>query len=192
MRITRKDLLRRAAGGAAGAAAATAALPASARGGTTLDASFACPYVPHPVISHPSSWFVYTALIPGVVMPYDVVVSNRKLRPLPNVGATPDLRAAPSDLTMLLLFLRDPMPVASFEAPNISEATALNGRTMRFADLGGGQIDWQGFRQFLGWYIATSGDTLYSMAAKVYVGPDAPANDWQTVQSIVDSIRLPS
>lgn len=189
--LTRRGFLRRAGGGAAGAAAAGVALPATARAVTTLDASFTAPYPPHPVIRHPSSWFVYTALIPHVIIPYDVVVCNRKLGPLPDIQGYPDLRAVPSKATMLLLYFQEPVPIASVTAPNISEAIHLHGRTMRFSDLGGGQRNWQGFRNFIGWYIATSGDTLYSIGVNVYVGPDA-GPEWAEVQPIVDSINLPA
>jgi hypothetical protein len=150
--------------------------------------SFAAPYAPHPVISYPGSWHVYTALIPGVVMPYDVVVCNRKLHSLPDIEGLPDLRAVPRDATMLVLWLQDPVPVAS---ANLSgRPIRLNGRTMRFSDLRGGQRNWQGFRNFIGWYIATSGDTLYSIGVNVYVGPDA-GSEWRQVQPILDSIHLP-
>jgi len=53
------------------------------------------------VIGYPSSWFVYTALMPGVVMPYDVVVCNRQLGPLQDIDGGPDLSTVPSDATML-------------------------------------------------------------------------------------------
>lgn len=188
---TRRRFLKRAAVGAGAAAAASTALPASARA-ATLDASFTSPYPPHPVIGHRSSWFVYTALIRHVIMPYDVVVCNRQLGPLPAIDGAPDLRAVPSDATMLLLFLRDPVHVNAVTAPDISDAIQLSkGKTMRFSDLGGGQRNWQGFRNFIGWYIATLGDTLYSMGVNVYVGPDA-GNEWSEVQPIVDSIHLPA
>lgn len=156
-----------------------------------LDASFTAPYPPHPVIRYPSSWFVHTALIPGVVIPYDVVVCNRELGPLPDIQGYPDLRAVPNDATMLLLYIQEPVPIASVTAPNIAEAVRLNGRTMQFNDLGGGQRQWHGFRNFMGWYIATSGDTLYSMGINVYVGPNA-GNEWAEVQPIVASIQLPA
>jgi hypothetical protein len=61
---------------------------------------------------------------------------------------------------------------------------------MRFSDLGGGQRNWHSFRAFTGWYVATSGDLVYSIEADVYVGPDAGA-EWQGVQPIVSSIRHP-
>jgi hypothetical protein len=150
--------------------------------------SFTAPYAPHPVISYPRSWHVYTALIPGVVMPYDVVICNRKLHSLPDIEGYPDLRAVPRDATMLLLYLRDPVPIAS---ANLSgRPIRLNGRTMRFSDLSGGQRNWQGFRNFIGVYIATSGPMLYSIGVNVYVGPHA-GSEWKQVQPIVDSIHLP-
>jgi hypothetical protein len=150
--------------------------------------SFRAPYAPHPVISYPRSWFVYTALIPGVVMPYDVVVCNRKLHSLPDIQGYPDLRAVPRDATLLLLYIRDPVPISS---ANLSgKPIRLNGTTMRFSDLSGGQRNWQGFRNFIGVYIATSGDMLYSIGVNVYVGPDA-GSGWKQVQPIVDSIHLP-
>jgi hypothetical protein len=150
--------------------------------------SLTAPYAPHPVISYPRSWHVYTALIPGVVMPYDVVVCNRKLHPLPDIEGYPDLRAVPRDVTMLLLYIRDPVPIAS--ANPSGKPIRLNGTTMRFSDLGGGQRNWQGFRNFIGSYIATSGPMLYSIGVNVYVGPDA-GSEWKQVQPIVDSIHLP-
>jgi hypothetical protein len=149
--------------------------------------SFTAPYAPHPVISYPHSWYVYTALIPGVVMPYDVVVCNRKLHSLPDIEGYPDLRAVPRDATMLLLYIRDPVPIAS---ANLSgKPIRLDGRTMRFSDLSGGQRNW-GFRNFIGSYIATSGPMLYSIEVNVYVGPDS-GSEWKQVQPIVDSIHLP-
>jgi hypothetical protein len=150
--------------------------------------SFTAPYAPHPVISYPRSWYVYTGLIPGVVMPYDVVVCNRKLHSLPDIEGYPDLRAVPRDATMLLLYIRDPVPIAS---ANLSgKPIRLNGRTMRFSDLSGGQHNWQGFRNFIGVYKATFGDLLYSIGVNVYVGPHA-GSAWKQVQAIVDSIHLP-
>lgn len=187
--ITRKGFLKRAARGVAGAAAASGALPPTARAATTLDSSFTAPYPPHPVIGHPNSWFVYTALIPRVVLPYDVVLCNRELGPLPDIQGFPDLRAVPSNATMLLLYIQEPVPVASVTAPDISSAIRLNGRTMHFADLGGGQVNWQGFRNFIGWYVATSGDTLFSIGVNVYVGPNA-GPEWSEAQPIVESIHL--
>jgi hypothetical protein len=149
--------------------------------------SFTAPYAPHPVISYPRSWHVYTALIPGVVMPYDVVVCNRKLHSLPDIEGYPDLRAVPRDATMLLLYIRDPVSIAS---ANLSgKPIRLNGRTMRFSDLSGGQRN-RGFRNLIGSYIVTSGPMLYSMGVNVYVGPDA-GSEWKQVRPIVDSIHLP-
>jgi hypothetical protein len=187
--ITRKGFLKRAAGTAAGAAAVVT-LPASARADTTLalDATFTAPYQPHPVIRHPSSWFVYTALIRHVLMPHDVVVCNRQLGPLEPIGGFPDMRAVPSDATMLLLYIRDPVHVKSVTAP-ISEAISLNGSTMHFSHLGGGQRDRQGFRNFTGWYIVTSGGILHSIGVNVYIGPNA-GSEWKQVQPIVDSIHV--
>jgi hypothetical protein len=167
---------------------ATGAGPGLSTGSTPSPwRSFTTPYAPHPVISYPRSWHVYTALIPGVVMPYDVVVCNRKLHSLPDIEGYPDLRAVPRDATILLLYIRDPVPIAS---ANLSgKPIRLNGRTMRFSDLSGAQHNW-GFRNFTGWYIATSGDMLYSMGVNVYVGPDA-GSEWRQVRPIVDSIHLP-
>lgn len=192
--ITRKGFLKRAAGGATGAAVATSGvLSATARAAKPLDASFATPYEPRPVIAHPSSWFVYTALIPHVVIPYDVVVCNRELGPLPDLQGFPNLRAVPADATMLLLFIQEPIPVAAASGsfPNLAEAIHLSGTTMRFRDLGGGEIIYAGFRNFTGWYIATSGESLYSIGVNVYVGPSAAA-EWAEVQPIVDSIHIPA
>lgn len=187
--ITRTRFLKRAAGGALGAAAAGAALPAAARA-ASLDASFTAPYPPNPVINYPSTWFVYTALFPGVVIPYDVVVCNRVLGPLPDVNGGPDLRAVPTDATVLMLFIYEPVPTTSVTAPDISQAISLTGgSSMKFSDLGGGQINYWGFRQFLGWYVATSSGDLYSVEARVYVGPEA-GTEWAQVQPIVDSIYI--
>jgi hypothetical protein len=62
---------------------------------------------------------------------------------------------------------------------------------MSFGDLGGGQRNWQSFRNFIGWYVATSGDTLNSIGVNVYVGPNA-GSEWADVQAIVGSIHLPA
>jgi hypothetical protein len=43
--------------------------------------------------------------------------------------------------------------------------------------------------QFLSWYTATLNNMLYSVEARVYVGPDA-STEWGQIQQIVDSIRL--
>ncbi len=190
--IPRRGFLKRAGSAVGVAAAASAALPASARAATDLDASFTAPYPPNPVIAYPSSWFVYTALIPNVTMPYDVVLCDRQLGPLPDIQGYPNLAVVPTDATMVLLFIRDPVPLAAVTSPDIAEAVSLdNGRTMRFSDLGDGGINWQGFRNFIGWYTVTSGDILYSMGLNVYVGPNA-GSEWSDSQLIVDSIHLPA
>jgi hypothetical protein len=186
--ITRKGFLRGAASGAMGAAAAGAAVAASARAAETLDASFTSPYAPHPVIRHPSSWFTYSGLMPGVAMPYQVAVCNRQLAPLRDVDGGPDLSTVPDDATMLMLCLYDPVPREAVTAPDISQAVPINGTTMHFSDLGGGEINYYGFRQFLGWHILISGDTLYSIETRVYVGPNA-SSEWTQVQPIVDSVH---
>ncbi len=92
---------------------------------------------------------------------------------------------------MLLLFIQEPIAVAaaSQSFPDFSDAIQLNGRTMNFSDLGGGNITYAGFRNFIGWYVAASGDSLYSIGVNVYVGPRAGA-EWADVQSIVNSIHL--
>jgi hypothetical protein len=191
--ITRKGFLKRAGGGAAAAAVTSGALSATARATKPLDASFTAPYEPNPVIAYPSSWLVYTALLPHVVIPYDVIVCNQQLGPLPDLQGFPDLRAVPADATMLLLFIQEPIPVATASAsfPDLSDAINLNGTTMHFSDLGGGAITYAGFRNFMGWYIATSGGSLYSIGVNVYVGPSAGA-EWAEVQPIVDSINVPA
>ncbi len=191
--ITRKGFLKRAGSGAVAAAATSGALSASARATAALDASFATPYEPNPIIAHPSSWFVYTALLPHVVTPYDVVVCNQELGPLPDLQGFPDLRALPPDATMLLLFIQEPIAVAAAPQsfPDFADAIQLNGTTMHFSDLGGGDITYAGFRNFIGWYVATSGNSLYSIGVNVYVGPNA-GPEWADVQSIVNSIHLPA
>ena len=76
--LKRRSLFKLGAVGA-GAAAAVGATPPGRARAAVLDASFTSPYPPHLTFSYPSSWFVHTALIPGVVMPYDVIVCNRHL-----------------------------------------------------------------------------------------------------------------
>ena len=186
--LKRRSLLKLGAIGAGAATAAGAAPPGPARA-AVLDASFTCPYPPHLTFGYPSSWFMHTALIPGVVMPYDVIVCNRQLSPLPDIAGAPDLRAVLGDATMLVLLFWDPVPAAN---ANLSGGPVRlqKGMAMRFSDLGGGQRNWHGFRAITGWYVATSGDLLYSIEADVYVGPDAGA-EWKHVQPIVSSIRHP-
>jgi hypothetical protein len=192
--ITRKRFLARTVGGAAGAASVAGVLPSTVRAATTLDGSFTAPYPPNPVVAYPTtSWSIYTALIPSVVLPYDVIACNRTLGPLPDIQGFPDLSAVPSDATMLLLYLQEPVPVADVPTsfPQVSEASELTGSNVQFTDLGGGQTNWQGFRNFVGWYVATLGQELYSIGVNVYVGPNAGA-EWSEVQPIVDSIHLSS
>ncbi|MBV9424540.1 MAG: hypothetical protein JOZ98_16630, partial [Solirubrobacterales bacterium] len=176
-------------GGAGAAAATIATMSDTARAASPLDASFTSPYPPHPALRHPSSWFVYTALIPGVIMPYDTIVSNRHLGPLPNIEGNPDLRALPSDTTMLLIYHWDPVPVATANL-SASPIQLSAGATALFSQFGGGTVNWFGFRQFLGNYIAVQGDTLYSLDIRVYVGPDS-GPEWSDVQPVVDSMQVP-
>lgn len=186
--ITRKRLLKRFAGGAALATAADAALPSASRA-TVLDQSFVARYPPNPALSYPSSWFLYTALLPHVIEPYDVIVCNRALGPLDDVDGGPDLRGVPDDATSLMLFLYDPVPLDYVKAP-IGQAVELSSdRGMQFQDLGSGAVNFYGFRQFLGWHIVISANTLYSIETRVYVGPNA-GTEWADVQSIVDSVRV--
>ena len=186
--LKRRSLLKLGAIGA-GAATAAGAAPPGRAGAAVLDTSITSPYPPYLTFSYPSSWFMHTALIPGVVMPYDVIVCNRHLSPLPDIAGAPDLRAVPGDATMLVLLFWEPVPAAK---ANLSGGPVRlqKGMAMRFSDLGGGQRNWHNFRAFTGWYVATSGDLLYSIEADVYVGPDAGA-EWKDVQSIVSSIRHP-
>jgi hypothetical protein len=130
---------------------------------------------------------VYTALIPAVVVPYDVVVCNRELGPLPDFDGGPDLRAVPNDATMLLVFHR-PLPVGA----DVSQQLPLNGATMQFAGLGGGNMNWAGFRQFTGAWWATAADgSLHSLLLWLYVGQNA-GPEWAEVQPIVQSIHIPA
>jgi hypothetical protein len=181
--LTRKGFLKRAAGGAV---VGSAALAPGARAQTVLDASFTSPYAPNPTLNYPSSWNVYTALIPGVTIPYDVVLCNRSLSPLGDVDGGPDLSDVPADATMLVVFHR-PLE-AGFD---VSRSIPLNGTNMQFGAMGGGNVNWWGFRQFLGWWTATVQGALYSLVVLVYVGPEA-GSDWTEVQDIVNSVRLAS
>jgi hypothetical protein len=186
---TRKTFLSRTAGGAFGAAT-IGGLARSERAqaaATSLDASYTSPYAPQPAFAYPSSWYVYTALIPGVINPFDVVVCNQKLGPLPDLDGMPDMRAVPSDATMLLIYHEQLPP-----GYDVSRAIPLNGN-MNFTDLGGGFIDSApgGFRRFCGWWAATVGGNVYGLQVFVLVGPSAGA-EWAQVQPIVDGIHLPS
>lgn len=185
--ITRKDLLRRLALGGSAGAAATAALPTAAGAQTLRGVRFTSPIPPRPVIVYPRSWFLYESLVQDAGAPYDVVVSSREFIPLPNLGATPDLIGAPTDLIMLLLSVRAPAP-ASPLPPGASRAVPIDGATMRFADL---EESWvQGFRQFRRCYSATLGERRYWLSASVYVGADA-GHEWrQQAQRLVDSIHV--
>ena len=185
---TRKTFLKRAAGGAVGAALAGDLVEANAaQAAAGLDASFTSPYPPHPQIAYPSSWNVYTALVPGVVAPmYNVVICNRQLKPLPDIDGVPDPRAIPSDATMLLLY-QNQIPADS----DVSLAKQLNGTTMNFSDLSGGSADFAGYRHFSGWWVATVDGNLQNFQVWVFVGPNAGA-EWTTVQAIIDSIELGS
>lgn len=167
------------------AATATAVAATDAKAAPALDLSLAVPYPPHPRIDYPNSWSVYTALIPRVIMPYDVVISNQPLAPLRDINGGPDLTAAPGDATIFMMFIYDPVPIASAYLEGL---TKLVDR-MRFKDLGGGERNWMGFRQFLGGYYVTEGDSVYSMGVRVYVGDNA-GPEWTQVQPIVDSVRL--
>lgn len=96
-----------------------------------------------------------------------------------------DLAKVPTDATLLSLF-HEWLPPET----DVSWAPSLNGRTMRFTDLGGGaRSDPAGFRQFTNWWPASWNGELYGLLVYLWVGPDA-GSEWQEVQPIVDSIRL--
>jgi len=181
---TRATFLKKATAGAVGVTVA-GGLAADAGSTVALDATFVSPYPPHPVIRHPSSWYVYTAHIPGVLEPFDVVVSNRQLQPLPDVDGWPDMRAAPSDATTLVLF--------SEELPgdfDISPALPIaNG--VRFGDLHDGGVERAlgGVRRYHRWYVVRVGEKLYGFNLLIFVGRDAGAN-WGNVKGIAESIHL--
>jgi hypothetical protein len=184
---TREAFLRKVAGGTMVATAATGLVRSRTAGASVLDGSFTSPYPPYPTFQYPSSWYVYTALIPGVIEPFDVVFSNRRLGPLPDIDGLPDMGAAPSDATVLVVF--------SEELPydyDISRAIPLNG-SMRFNDLGGGMIDKTpgGARRFQGWWAARTNSKLFGFNVFVFVGRSA-GPEWADVRGIVDSIQLPA
>lgn len=187
MTETRQQFLKKAVGGAVGVATA-GGLSGSARASgrsAELDATFISPYLPNPVFSYPSEWFVYTALLPGVIEPYDVVFSNRQLGPLPDLDGVPDLGAAPSDATTLVVF-SEQLP----DDYDVSRAIPFVA-TMRFNDLGGGYTDRSpgNVRRFQGWWAARVNGSLYGFNVFVFVGPNA-GSEWAEVQGIVDSIHL--
>jgi hypothetical protein len=186
---TRRTFLKKAATGGALGAASVGGLTRSgtAQASAILDASFNSPYAPYPIIAYPSSWHVYTALIPGVIEPFDVVLSNRQLGALPDIDGLPDMRAVPSDATMLVLF-SEQLPVDY----DVSRAIPFR-ETMRFNDLGGGVVDHTpgGARRFQGWWSARVSGNVYGFNLFVFVGRSA-GSEWRDVQAIVDSIRLPS
>ena len=182
---TRSTFLKRFAGGTVGAAAVAGGIASSGGADIPLDASFRSPYAPYPTFAYPSSWHVYTALIPGVIEPFDVVFSNRALGPLPDIDGMPDMSAVPSDATVLLLYSQQ-LPVDY----NVARALPL-GATMRFNDLGGGFVDRSpgGFRRFQAWYAAPTKGGLFGLNVYVFVGPRA-GREWAQVQAIVNSIHL--
>lgn len=183
--ITRKRFLRRAAGGVIGAGAAGAlAQPASAGAPVTLDASYDSPYPPHPRIEHPSSWYAFTGLT-EVTIPSGVYVCNRQLAPMKDVEGHPDIGKLPTDVTLLCLF-HEWLPPET----DVAGAPSLNGRTMRFADLGGGITQPYGFRRLTNWWPASWNGELYGLLVYLWVGPGA-GSEWQEAQPIVDSIHLP-
>lgn len=188
-KVTRKSFFTKAASGAAAVTAAKAAQPPAAGAAVALDAAFSAPYPPHPVLHYPRSWFPHIALIPKVVMPYDVVISNRKLGPLRDINGGPDMRDVPGDATALMLFIFDPIPAADANTAGFTPLAPTT--TMRFSDLGGGERLWNGFRHFIAPYAVTVGGQLYSITARLYVGPDAGA-EWATAQSIIDNVAIPA
>jgi hypothetical protein len=181
---TRKAFLKKMTVGAVGVSVA-GGVAADAASAVDLDATFVSPYPPYPVIRHPSEWYVYTAHIPRVIEPFDVIVSNRELQPLPAVDGWPDMRAAPADATTLVLFSEE-LP-AGFD---ISPAFPA-GNGVRFGDLNDGGVERAlgGVRRFHRWYAAQIGGKLYGFNLLVFVGR-AAGPDWVTVKAIAESIRL--
>jgi hypothetical protein len=90
-----------------------------------------------------------------------------------------------------MLCLYDAVPVAQVIAPDLALAVPLTGRTMQFSDLGSGEVNYYGFRQFLGWYTHTVGGLLFSIETRVYVGAAADST-WAEVKPIVNSVHLPA
>ena len=181
---TRRSFLTKTTAAAVGVSVA-GGVAADASSAVDLDATFVSPYPPHPVIRHPSDWYVYTAHIPRVIEPFDVIVSYRQLQPLPAVDGWPDMRAAPADATTLVLFSEE-LP-ASFD---ISPAfPAANG--VRFGDLNDGGVERAlgSARRYHRWYAAPVGGTLYGFNLLIFVGR-AAGPDWVTVKAIAESIRL--
>lgn len=150
-----------------------------------LDETFVSPYAPHPVIRHPSSWHVYTAHIPEVIEPFDVVVSSHALEPLPAVDGWPDMRGAPSDATVLILFSEE-LPAGFDVSPALPIARGVD-----FGDLhdGGAEPALGGARKYHRWYTASVDGKLYGFNLLIFVGRDA-GPEWNSVKGIAASIRL--
>jgi hypothetical protein len=181
---TRRSFLKKATVGAVGAGVA-GGIAADAGTAMALDASFQSPYPPNPVLAYPTSWHVYTAHIPRVIEPFDVIVSDHALPPLPDVDGWPDMRAAPADATTLVLFSEE-LP-ADFD---VSPALPL-ARGVRFADLHNGGVEpaLGGVQRYHRWYAAQVNGKLYGFNLLVFVGRAAgPALG--TVKAIAESIRL--
>ena len=181
---TRRSFLQKVTAGAVGVGVA-GGVAADAGSAVDLDATFVSPYPPHPVIRHPSTWYVYTAHIPRVLEPFDVVVSNRELQPLPAVDGWPDMRAAPADATTLVLFSEE-LPSGFDVSPALPAANGV-----RFGDFNDGGIERAlgSVRRYHRWYAAQVGGKLYGFNLLVFVGRAAGA-DWATVKPIAEGIRL--
>jgi hypothetical protein len=181
---TRGRFLKKMTAGAVGVAVA-GGVAADAGPALALDAAFVSPYPPNPVIRYPSSWFVYTAHIPGVLEPFDVIVSDRQLQPLPDVDGWPDMRAAPTDATTLVLFSEE-LPGDFDVSPALPVASGV-----RFGHLNDGGVEAAlgGVRRYHRWYAARVGEKLYGLNLLIFVGRDAGPS-WGNVRGIAESIHL--
>lgn len=180
---SRRSFLKKSLVVASGVAAAGGAKVAlsDAAAGARLDADFSTPYQPSLSFSHPSDWYVRTDLLPTVLDPRHVIVSNRNLPQLPTVDGQPNMAEVPADAVLV--------DIASTPLLADQDTTSAHDLShgMRWSDFGEGVHDDTPHlrRRFYAWYATAE----WSVAVMVFVGSEA-APGWERVAAIINSVRV--
>jgi hypothetical protein len=182
---SRRTFLKRSAllaGGVVGVAGVDSVFSDAATA-AKLDASGVMQYPPGLAFGYPSEWFVRSDLLPTVIDPQHLIISNRDLPQLPTADGSPNMSYVPRDTVMIDISTTRLIPEQD-TGPAIPLEEGIH-----WSDFGSGVHDDTPHlgRRFYAWYAGGGG---WSVAISVLIGDEAEPG-WERVAAVVGSLHQP-